>query len=85
MMAQYDKQVILDTLRELDFLWIGRPIRDGWFGSVIGWNVFASSILRKSFTLERLKEEIELNHLPLEIKDEPNVSNAFQVFIKNAA
>ena len=84
-MSNKEKQMVLDELREMDFLWVGKPIWKGWFLYVIGWNVCASSVVRKSFTIERLKKEIEEKNLPLEIKDEPNMSNAFQVFIKQVA
>lgn len=84
-MANYDKQVILETLRSIEYIWVGCAIKDGWFGSVIGWNIFASSLLRKRFTMERLKEEIEEYHLPLVIEDEKEMTNAFRVYIKKAA
>lgn len=84
-MTNHDKQLILDTLLGLEYVVVGLAIKDDWFGDVLGWNLFASSMIRKSYTIERLKEDIEENKLPLEIKDEPEMCNAFQVFLKNVA
>lgn len=83
--TKMDKEVILSELRSLEYLWIGRPIRNWFGGGIVGWNVYSSSILRKTYALERLQAEIEEKQLPLEIKDEPEMSNAFQVHLKNVA
>lgn len=80
-----DKDIILEELKSLDYVWVGSEIRRGWFFRLLGWNCYSSSVIRKTSALKRLQEHIEQNHLPLEIKDEPEMSNAFRVLIKDAA
>jgi len=83
-MSNHDRQVVLSYLRSIEFIWMGSPIKKWWFGETIGWTVFASSIMRKPYTLERLKNEIEENDLPLEIVDSHDMKNSFKVFLKDA-
>ncbi len=78
----HDRDTILSHLKTIEYIWVGCPIRKWFGGKVIGWNVCASSIMRKPYTLERLKEEIESENLPLKIKDENDMLNSFQVFLK---
>jgi len=84
-MKAIDKYVILEYLRELEYIWMGKEIRNGWFGKLLGWRVSASSIMRKPYTLERLQEFIDENNLPLVIEDEHDMTNTFKVFLKDAA
>ena len=48
----------------------------------VGWNAHASSILRKAYAFERLKDYIGTMELPLEIKDPYPNQTPFQIFIK---
>lgn len=81
MKNQLDPSVILSHLKEIEYITVGLPIFKSWYWEVVGWNLFSSSMIRKNFTIERLREEIEINNLPLEIKDHREFSNAFQVYI----
>lgn len=84
-MNRQDKDVILHKLREIEYIWVGRDIRRWFFGEIIGWNVAASSVMRKAFTIERLQNIIKEENLPLEIKDTHEYLNSFKVYLKDAA
>lgn len=64
-----DYQVIEEHLRKLFYLTRHGYVKDGFCGKVIGFNVSASSVLRKPYTMQRVQDEIDINELPLTIED----------------
>lgn len=64
-----DYQPIEKHLRELHYLKVNGKIRTWFGGTVVGFNVQASSIIRKPTTLQRIKIEIEKNDMPLFVDD----------------
>lgn len=79
-----DLTTILDDLKKIDYLYDVSAFYGGWGKEVIGYNASASSLLRKRFTLVRIKELIDKNQWPLDVDDcwgEGYV--AFRLMIKN--
>lgn len=64
-----DYKPIESFLKGLDYLKVVSQVRTWLTYQVVGWNVQASSLIRKNFTLKRISEEIEKNDLPLIVED----------------
>ena len=79
---KHDNKAILQHLKEIEYIRVKGAIRQWLLGDIIGWNVSATSVMRKPYTIERLKETIEEEHLPLEVVDTPYYLNSFQVYLK---
>ena len=73
---------ILSILKEIDYIIVKEPILKS-LGSkkIVGWNVNAPSVLRKTFTVERLLEEITESRLPLIVEDKNEWQNYFKVYL----
>ena len=71
-------------LKELPYLFEVSKFYSGWEKILMGYNVSASSLLRKRFTMVRVKEEIDKNNWPLEVDDCWGSGYvAFRLVIKN--
>lgn len=78
-----DYQPIEKHLRELHYLKVNGKIRTWFGGSVVGFNVSASSLIRKPYTIERVKEEILKNDIPLIVEDLLGEGyNSFRLMLK---
>ena len=80
MKSKPDTNVILSCLQDIEYIKVDRPIYKSWWREIVGWNIYASSIIRTNYTIQRLRDEIESQHLPLEIR-EKGFGNWFQVYI----
>lgn len=78
---KYTPEELCAFLRQVDYIWVGSPIRKWFFGDIVGWNICSSSLVRKNYTIERLQGEIDADNLPLEIKEENEYTNSFKVLI----
>lgn len=68
------------NINAIGFTWFEGAIYEGLGDrNIIGYNVRASSILRKDITMKRLKEIIKTFNLPLLIKDHYENINTFQI------
>jgi len=81
-MSNHEIERLYGYLDSMNHLRIGKPIRNWFFGDIVGWNVFSNSLIRKRITMDEIQEEIEAGNLPLEIKDPYKYTNSFVVFIK---
>jgi len=50
--------------------------------TVTGINAAASSLSRKSFTIQRINDAIKFNNVPLEVKDNSPETNNFTITLK---
>lgn len=81
--TNYDYKPILDHLRKLDYLYGIGLVRTWITRRVVGFNVSASSLLRKNFTLLRIQDEIEKHNLPLIVEDNLGAGyTSFRLMIK---
>lgn len=64
-----DYQPIEAHLKSIPYITVTGKIRTWFGGEVVGFNAKASSLLRKPFTLQRIKIEIEKNDMPLFVDD----------------
>jgi hypothetical protein len=78
---KYTPEELCAFLKQVDYIWVCSPIRKWFLGSVVGWNICSSSLVRKKYTIERLQSEIDADDLPLEIKEENQFTNSFKVMI----
>lgn len=73
-------------LKRLPYLFNISSIRENMFSKEpVGWNCNSSSVIRKEYTLERLKAEIKSKNLPLRIEetDDEFTLTRFQVYLTN--
>jgi hypothetical protein len=78
-----DYQPIYEHLRKLHYLKINSLARTWLTDSVVGFNVSASSLLRKNYTIERINQEINNYELPLLVDDEATpYTSSFRLMIK---
>lgn len=66
---KYDYKPMLEFLRGMDYLFEISLVKTWLTKKVVGFNVSASSLLRKNFTMLRVQDEIEKNNLPLIVDD----------------
>lgn len=78
---KYTTEELAAFLKSIDYIWVGSPIRKWFFGDIVGWNVCSSSLIRKEYTIVRLRSEIEYDNLPLVVKEENEYTNSFKVMI----
>lgn len=64
-----DYQPILAHLKLIPYIKVNSLYKKLWSNEVLGFNVSASSLLRKRKTLERINEEIHNYDLPLYVDD----------------
>lgn len=64
-----DYQPIEAHLKSIPYIKITGQVRTWFGGQVVGFNAQASSIIRKPYTIERIKKEIEENNIPLFVQD----------------
>lgn len=76
---------VFRQLKEIEHLRVGSEIRQWFFGKIVGWNVYANTLLRKRITMEEVQEEINARNLPLEIRDTFEFTDSFQVILKDVA
>lgn len=79
---KYTPEELCAFLKQVDYIWVGCPIRKWFWGDTVGWNVCSSSLMRKKYAIERLQDEIDADNLPLVIKEENEYTNSFKVMIQ---
>lgn len=76
-------QLIYPEIRHLVSFsfWIRKRIGKG--GEVVGINANSLSVRKKEETLERVRNEISRNSLPLEVVDTNQLSTQFKIIVKD--
>jgi len=78
-----DYQPIEKHLRQLDYLTIISQKKTWFSDRVMGWNVKASSVIRKPYTVKRVEEEILKYDLPLIVSDPAGDHfDSFEILLK---
>lgn len=79
--TKYTTEELAAFLKSVDYIWVGSPIRKWFCGNIIGWNICSSSLIRKEYTIVRLRSEIAYDRLPLAVIEETDYTNSFKVMI----
>lgn len=78
-----DYQPIEAHLKSIPYITVTGKIRTWFGGEVVGFNAKASSIIRKPYTIQRIKEEIKSNDIPVFVDDYLGENyNSFRIMIK---
>lgn len=77
-----DYQPIYSHLKKLPYLKVNSLVKTWLTNNVVGFNVSASSIIRKRKTIERVASEINNYELPLLIDEGMEGYSSFRLMIK---
>lgn len=77
-----DYQPILSHLKLIDYIRVHSLVKTWLTDNVVGFNVSASSLIRKRKTIERVASEINNYELPLLVDEGKEGYSSFRLMIK---